>query len=120
MKKGDLTMNYQDFTHTDFNLKKRNKRTDYILTLSKFRNNTLNMETPIKPSSWYESIDDYLYKDTLVDKSTGEIILQWNDKEITYINKDYEITMTQHHKCTDNREEIDAHNDFIKSRNRGI
>lgn len=112
-------MNYQEFVHTDFNLKKR-KGQNYILTLSKFRNNTLNMETPIKPSSWYESIDDYLSNDTLIDKNTGEIIIQWNDKEITYINEDYEITMTQNHKCTDNKEDIDAHNNYIKSRIRGI
>ena len=112
-------MNYQEFVHTDFNLKKR-KGQNYILTLSKFRNNTLNMETPIKPSSWYESIDDYLSNDTLIDKNTGEIIIQWNNKEITYINEDYEITMIQNHKCTDNKEEIDAHNNYIKSRIRGI
>ena len=112
-------MNYQEFVHTDFNLKKR-KGQNYILTLSKFRNNTLNMETPIKPSSWYESIDDYLSNDTLIDKNTGEIIIQWNNKEITYINEDYEITMTQNHKCTDNKEDIDAHNNYIKSRIRGI
>lgn len=114
------TMNdYQEFIHTDFNLKKR-KGQNYILTLSKFRNNTLNIQTPIKPSSWYESIDDYLSEDTLIDKNTGEIIIQWNPNEITYINKDYEITMTQNHKYTNNKEEIKGHNDYIKSRIRGL
>lgn len=113
-------MNYQDYTHTNYNLKKRNKRTDYILTLSKFRNNTLNIQTPISPSSWYESIDDYLSEDTLIDKNTGEIIIQWNPNEITYLNPDYEIMMTQEHKCTDNEEDIRAHNSYIKSKMRGL
>lgn len=113
-------MNYQDYTHTNYNLKKRNKRTDYILTLSKFRNNTLNIQTPISPSSWYESIDDYLSEDTLIDKNTGEIIIQWNQNEITYLNPDYEIMMTQEHKCTNNEEDIRAHNSYIKSKMRGL
>lgn len=112
--------NYQDYTHTNYNLKKRNKRTDYILTLSKFRNNTLNIQTPISPSSWYESIDDYLSEDTLIDKNTGEIIIQWNPNEIIYLNPDYEIMMTQEHKCTDNEEDIRAHNSYIKSKMRGL
>ena len=111
--------NYQEFIHTNYNLKKIKGR-DYILTLSKFRNNTLNMETPISPSSWYESIDDYLSNDTLIDKDTGEIIIQWNNREITYINEDYEINMKQNHKYTNNKEEIDVHNKYIKSRIRGI
>ena len=111
-------MKYQNYTHTDYNLKKRNKRTDYILTLSTFKNNTLNIKTPISPSSWYESIDDYLSEDTLIDKNTGEIIIQWNPNEIVYINPDYEITMTQNHKCTNNEEDIKAHNDYIKHRMR--
>ena len=112
--------NYQDFTHTNYNLRKKKGRGDYILTLSKFRNNTLNIETPIKPSSWYERIDDYLSDDTLIDKNTGEIIIQWNNQEITYINEDYEINMTQTHKCIDNQEEIKGHNNYIKSRIRGL
>ena len=112
--------NYQDYTHTNYNLKKRNKRTDYILTLSTFKNNTLNIKTPISPSSWYESIDDYLSEDTLIDKHTGEIIIQWNPNEITYLNPDYEIMMSQEHKCTDNEEDIRAHNSYIKSKMRGL
>lgn len=113
-------MNYQDYTHTNYNLRKKKERGDYILTLSKFRNNTLNIQTPIKSSSWYESIDDYLSEDTLIDKNTGEIIIQWNPNEIIYLNPDYEIMMTQEHKCTNNKEDIKAHNDYIKSRIRGI
>ena len=111
-------MNYQDYTHTNYNLRKKKGRGDYILTLSKFRNNTLNIQTPISPSSWYESIDDYLSEDTLIDKNTGEIIIQWNPNEIIYLNPDYEIMMTQEHKCTNNEEDIKAHNDYIKHRMR--
>ena len=83
-------MNYQDYTHTNYNLRKKKGRGDYILTLSKFRNNTLNIQTPISPSS----------------------------NEIIYLNPDYEIMMTQEHKCTNNEEDIKAHNDYIKHKMR--
>lgn len=109
-------MNYESYTKTFYHIKKKYKRTDYLVTLTKFKNNTRNISTPISPMSWYESWDDGLQKDTLIDTKTGEIVVQWDRDNITFINQDYEVGMMQEHKTINDVKLIKQHNDFIKHR----
>lgn len=109
-------MNYENYTTTDYGIKKKYKRTDYILVLTKFKNDTRNISTPISPVSWYESWDDGLQKDRLINLKTGEIIVQWDKDNIIYISEDYEVDMMQKHKVVEDATIIKQHNDYIKYR----
>lgn len=109
-------MNYESYTHTDYSIKKKSSKYNYILTLSKFTNNTRKISSTLSPSSWNESIDDGLQKDTLINPKTGEIIIQWDKDNIIYINEDYDVHMTQKHKTINDEQMIKEHNKFIEHR----
>ena len=78
------------FTETYFHLRKKNTQT-IILTLKK--TSIRDLSTKLGILSYNESLDQDFDGRNIIDQKTGEVILQYDKHNITYLSTDYEIIM---------------------------